>query len=165
MKTIKSINQIITVFVLLVATSVTYAQTSQITISEKGLLKKNKVYTKCDIDLTPNQLISVFKNDPNMKDYYKPIALNFAAYTLLNSAATILILWPVTESLYADTDPNWNLAYIGAACAVLTIPFRMGFDKHAGRAVEYYNSGYKNSSSVDFNFNVGGNGVGIVMNF
>jgi len=142
-----------------------YAQTSQISVIEKGLLKKNKVYTKCDIELTSNQLISMFKNDPNMKDYYKPIALNYAASLLLNSAASILILWPVTESLYADTNPNWNLAYIGIGCALLRIPFQRAFDKHAGKAVEYYNSGYKSTSSVDFDLNIGGNGLGIVMNF
>ena len=131
---------------------------------EKGLLFKKKVYKKCDIELTPTQLITLFKNDPNMNEYYKPVALNYTAALLLNTAATILILWPITESLYDEGDPNWNLAYIGAGCALLAIPFNLAFNKKSEAAVNYYNSGYQ-SSSLRLNLQMSGNGLGLVMHF
>ena len=142
-----------------------FAQTSEIETVYGGIFKNKKIYKKCDIELTNSQLISLIKNDEQLKDYYKPMVLNYTASSLLYSASTVLILWPVTESLYANTDPNWNLAYIGAGCALLSIPFKRAFNKHADRAVAFYNSGYKKTSDVDFDFNIGPNGIGIVMNF
>ena len=87
-----------------------FAQTSEIETVNSGIFKNQKVYKKCDIELTNAQLIALIKNDEQSQAYYKPMALNYAASTLLYSASTMLILWPLTESLYANSDPNWNLA-------------------------------------------------------
>jgi len=138
-----------------------FAQTSEIETVNGGIFKNQKVYKKCDIELPNAQLIALIKNDEQLQAYLKPMVLNYAASTLLNSASTVLILWPVTESLYANTDPNWNLAYNGTCCALLSIPFKKAFNKHAERAVAFYNSGYKKTSKVDFDFNVGPTCVGI----
>jgi hypothetical protein len=156
-------NLIITSALIFVFAFGAFSQSSQIDISEKGNLIKKKVFTKCDIELTDNQLITLFKNDPNMKDYYKPMALTNAGGALLYSVGMALVLWPVAESLYADSNPNWNLAYIGAGCVILAIPLKRAYTKRATQAVEYYNSGYKRTSSIDLN--VGGNGLGLVMKF
>jgi len=121
------------------SSSVLSAQNSNIVITEKGKLIKSKVYTKCDIELSPAQLISVFSKDPKYKEYAKPMVLNYLAGTILKSTASLLILWPVTESFYENGDPNWNLAYIGAGCALLAIPFNRAFDRNAEKAVIYYN--------------------------
>jgi len=137
------------------------AQTSEIETVNGGIFINQKVYKKCDIELTNAQLIALIKNDEQLQAYYKPMALNYAVSTLLYSASTVLILWPLTESLYANTDPNWNLAYNGTCCALLSIPFKKAFNKHAGMAVAFYNLGYKKTSKVDFDFNVGPTGVGI----
>jgi hypothetical protein len=91
--------------------------------------------------------------------------LNYLAVTILKSTASLLILWPVTESFYADTDPNWNLAYIGAGCALLAIPFNKALDRNAEKAVKYYNSAGEKTGSVDIKFGPGSNGVGLVVNF
>jgi hypothetical protein len=151
--------------IFLMSGSVLSAQNSNIIITEKGKLIKNKVYTKCDIELTSAQLISVFSKDPKYKEYAKPIMLNYLAGTILKSAASLLILWPVTESFYDNSDPNWNLAYIGAGCALLAIPFNKAFDRHAEKAVKYYNSAGEKTGSVDIKFGPGSNGVGLVVNF
>ena len=158
-------NLILTTAFIFVVTIGAYAQSSQIEISEKGSLIKKKVYTKCDIELTDDQLISIFQKDPNMKDYFKPLVWNNLAGTLFYSVGSALVLWPVAESFYPDVKPNWNLAYIGAACVVASIPFKRAYSKRAAKAVEYYNSGYKKTSSVDFNLNIRGNGLGLVMKF
>jgi len=120
---------------------------------------------KCGIEMSPAQLVTVFQNDPNMKDYYKPIALNNAASSLLYAIGSALVLWPVAESLYDKANPDWNLAYIGAGCVVLSIPFKNAYHKHAARAVQYYNSGYKKTSAVHLNLNLDSNGLGLAMKF
>jgi hypothetical protein len=154
---------IFSVLILLSAVSAS-AQSTNIEVVEKGLFK-NKVYVKCGIEMTPAQLVTLFQNDPNMKDYYKPIALNNVASTLLNSIGSALIFWPVAEWLSDNSNPNWNLAYIGAGCVVLSIPFKNAFNKHAGRAVRYYNSGYHKTSAVHINLNLDSNGLGLAMKF
>jgi hypothetical protein len=151
--------------VLLVSVSGLLAQTSDITVSERGGFLKHKVYTKCEIELTTSQLISLFSKDPDLKVYYKPMALTYAAGTILKSAGSLLVLWPVTESFYADTDPNWTLAYIGLGCMVLAIPFDLSFNKHAAKAVQYYNSRYHNTGDLQLNFGFTSNGIGLVMKF
>ena len=149
---------------LLLSTLGTFAQSTNIESVEKGFFK-NKVYVKCGIEMTPMQMVKLFQEDPNMKDYYKPLALNNAASTLLYSIGTALILWPVGESLYNNSNPNWNLAYIGAGCVGLSIPFKKAYNKHAQRAVDYYNSGYKKTSAVQFNLMLDNNGLGLAMKF
>jgi hypothetical protein len=85
---------------------VSFSQSSGITISEKGGFIKHKVYNKCDIEPTTSQLLSLFSKDPDLKVYFKPMTIDFVAGALFKSAGSFLILWPVTESLYTDTDPD-----------------------------------------------------------
>jgi hypothetical protein len=125
---------------------------------------KNEAYKKCGIEMTPTQLIQVFKDDPKMTQFVKPLALNYAGETILKAAGGILIFWPLTESIYRD-NPNWNLAYIGAACYLVAIPFQNGFSKRAKSAIDYYNNGYKQASNVSFHFQVDSKGLGIAMKF
>ncbi|GEM_PF-2034944 len=157
---------ILSITLILISFSFGFAQSisEPIEIIEKGLFKK-KVYKKCDIEMTPAQLVTLFRNDPNMQEYVKPVGLNYLASLTLKSAASILVLWPVVDSFDKNSDPNWNLAYIGAGCAVLSIPFQKWFEKNADQAVDYYNSGYQESSNIQFNLQVGRNGLGLVMNF
>lgn len=153
------------VIVFLASASVLSAQNSAIIITERGKLLKNKVYTKCDIELSSPQLLSVFSKNPEYKEYYKPMVINYTIGALLKSAAGILVFWPITDSFNANSDPNWNLAYIGVGCAVLAIPFNKAFDKHAEKAIKYYNSAGEKTGSVDIKFGPGSNGVGLTMTF
>ncbi len=150
--------------IFLITAGYILAQSNEIGVFEKGLFHK-KVYTKCDIELTELQFINLFSNDEILFDYYKPLVLNYSAYSVLKSAATILIFYPVTESIYGNNNPHWNLAIIGAGCALLSIPFKIGFNKHAKRGVNFYNNVYPNTGSLNFNFHFSPNSAGIVMNF
>jgi hypothetical protein len=125
---------------------------------------KNEAYKKCGIEMTPTQLIQVFKDDPKMTQFVKPLALNYAGETILKAVGGILIFWPLTESIYRD-NPNWNLAYIGAACYLVAIPFQNGFTKRAKSAIDYYNNGYKQASRVSFHLQVDSKGLGVAMKF
>lgn len=149
----------------LTSVSILSAQNSNIIITERGNLIKNKVYTKCDIELSSPQLLSVFSKNPDYNEFYKPMVINYTIGALLKSAAGVLIFWPITDSFNSNSDPNWNLAYIGAGCALLAIPFNKAFDKHAEKAIKYYNSAGEKTGSVDIKFGPGSNGVGLTMNF
>jgi len=144
----------------------TFSQSSNITAVQSGGLIKHYSYYKCDIELTNSQLINIFKNDPRMKEYYKPIVLNYTASALLKSASGILILWPLTDVLNSE-EPNWTLAGIGAGCALLAIPFSKSFDRHALKAIDHYNTPSPETSAdkVELNVNVGVGGIAMVVNF
>jgi hypothetical protein len=150
---------------IIFAHQLSFAQNSneQIEFIPKRLFK-NESYKKCGIEMTPTQLIQVFRDDPNMTKFVKPLVMNYVGETLLQAAGGVLILWPLTEAIYKD-DPNWNLAYIGAACYVVAIPFQKGFSKNAKSAIAYYNNGYQETSRVNFNLQMGSNGLGLAMKF
>ncbi|WP_200978972.1 hypothetical protein [Echinicola sp. 20G] len=137
-----------------------------IEILEKGIFKK-KVYKKCDIEMEPVQLIKLFQNDPAMKDYVKPIAGNYLISKLLSGAALVLVTYPILNSISNDHDPNWNLAYIAAGCAVASIPFQKWFEKNADKAVAYYNAGYQARADYQptLDIQIGNNGLGLAFKF
>ncbi|MBD8489517.1 hypothetical protein IFO69_12245 [Echinicola sp. CAU 1574] len=137
-----------------------------IEILEKGIFKK-KVYKKCEIEMEPTQLIKLFQNDPAMKDYVKPIAGNYLISKLLSATAVVLVSYPLLNSLSDDHDPNWNLAYIAAGCAVASIPFQKWFEKNADEAVAYYNSGYQARTDYQptLNVQIGNHGLGLAFKF
>ncbi|WP_215224051.1 hypothetical protein [Echinicola shivajiensis] len=157
-------------FLTILGTFCIHAQTvfEPIEILEKGSFKK-KVYKRCGIEMTPTQLITLLREDPAMEDYVKPVASNYIAKLLLGTAASVLIAIPVVDSFSSseESDPNWNLAYIGAGCALLSIPFDRWFKKNADKAVNYYNSGYQsnNKSSPQLEFQLGSNGLGLLLEF
>lgn len=129
-----------------------------------GLFNNQAAYKKCGITMSSAQFLTLMKDDPNMSEFVKPLALNYMGDALLSAASSVLIFWPIGEYIAGNDDPNWTLAYIGAGCALLSIPLKKGFEKNADKAMNYYNSGYK-KVSVNFNFNINPNGLGLAMNF
>lgn len=132
--------------------------------TKTGLFKTQTAYKKCGITMTNAQFMDLLKDDPNMSEYLKPLALNYMGDVLLSTTATLLILWPVTEIIGGSDNPNWNLAYIGAGCALISIPFKKGFEKNADKAMKFYNNGYQ-KVAVDFELNLNCNGLGLAMKF
>ncbi|UXX80181.1 hypothetical protein N7E81_03580 [Reichenbachiella carrageenanivorans] len=129
-----------------------------------GLFKNQAAYKKCGITMSSAQFMTLMKDDPNMSEFVKPLALNSMGDALLTAASSVLIFWPIGEYIAGNDDPNWTLAYIGAGCALLSIPFKKGFEKNADKAMNYYNNGYK-KVAVNFNFNINTNGLGLAMRF
>ncbi len=157
-------NLLLAAIMLLTTTANIFAQSNEIGMIEKGIFNK-KVYVKCDIELTELQFVNLFANDEILFEFYKPLVLNYTAHSLLRSAAIFMIFFPVTETIYGNKDPHWNIAIIGAGCAALSIPFKIGFNKHSRRAVNFYNNVYPNSGSINFGFHLSPTRAGIVMNF
>ena len=156
--------KLLAVIVFLFASAPVFAQSNEIGMIEKGIFNR-KVYVKCDIELTDLQFINLFAKDEILFEFYKPLVLNYTAFSLLKSATFFLVFFPVTEIIYGNNDPHWNLAIIGAGCAALSIPFKIGFNKHAKRVVNFYNNVYPNSDLVNLGFHLSPAGASIVMNF
>lgn len=131
----------------------------------KGLLFTKDVYVKCEIELTQEQLLKLFLNDPNMDQYTKPLAINYMFGKVLSSTAGVLIALPIVESLHDSGSPNWNLAYIGAGCLTASIPFKIAFKKKARHAVAYYNSGYREKDGLGLKLEPGLQSLRLTMNF
>ncbi|WP_420580022.1 hypothetical protein [Reichenbachiella sp.] len=156
---------LLTLFALGFFTLDVFSQTDYaIEKTKTGLFKNQTAYKKCGITMTNAQFLDLMKEDPNMEDYLKPLALNYMGDVLFTAAASVLIILPITEQIGGSDNPNWNLAYIGAGCALLSIPFKKGFEKNADQAMKYYNNGYK-KVAVDFRLNVNSNGLGLAMKF
>lgn len=142
-----------------------YAQTDiAIEKIKVGLFKHKIAYKKCGITMTSAQFLTLMKDDPNMNQFVKPLAINYMGDALLTAASSVLIFWPIAEQINGNDDPNWTLAYIGAGCALLSIPFKKGFEKNGDKAMKFYNNGYK-KVAIDFRLNLNSNGLGLAMKF
>jgi len=158
---------IITFIFLVIGVVSVFAQIKYepIGIKQKGLLWKKDYFVRCDVEMTQEQLVQLFLDDPSMDVYSRPMAVNLIFDQLLSSAAGLLIALPVANSLNDNGDPSWNLAYIGAGCLVASIPFKLAFRKKSHKAVAYYNSGYREASAPKLHVAPGANGVRLVLNF
>lgn len=157
---------IFTLALLISGVVLMHAQTDSIrTVERGGLLLKKKYYTKCDIELTDQQIVKLIAKDPNLKSFVVPVTIHYGVSAIMKSVGLTLIAWPVVDSFSKGTKPNWNLAYIGAGCLVVSIPFTLAYNKKVKQAFDYYNSGYKKTSAIDLNLNVNSNGLGLAMNF
>ena len=155
---------LITVCFLSGVTAFAQSASDPITIVPKRLFTPEG-YKKCGITMRADQLILLFKEDPQMQSFVKPIALNYSIETILKATGTALILWPVTEELLSESDPNWNLAIAGAGCLLAAIPFDRAFKKKSREAITYYNNGYKTASRVSLRPSIGAQGVGVTIKF
>ncbi|WP_372773872.1 hypothetical protein [Mangrovibacterium sp.] len=134
-------------------------------LTTRGFLITKEYYVKCGIEMTPEQLVKLFGSDPNMLKYAKPMAVSYSFGRLFSAAASILITYPIIDSLRDNTDPNWNLAYIGGGCLIASIPFKIAFRKKAHKALAYYNSGYREANGLSIKLGSTSNGLGLAMKF
>ncbi|WP_422360642.1 hypothetical protein [Reichenbachiella sp.] len=156
---------LLTFFVAGLISATGFAQTDNaIEKTKTGLFKNKTAYKKCGITMTNAQFFKLVGDDPNMSEFVKPLAINYLGDALLTAATSVLIFWPIGEQIAGNDDPNWTLAYIGAGCALLSIPFKKGFEKNADKAMKFYNNGYK-KVAVDFRLNFNSNGLGLAMKF
>lgn len=132
--------------------------------TKTGLFKKQSAYKKCGITMSNAQFFKLIGEDPNMSEFVKPLAINYMGDALLTTASSLLIFWPIGSLIAGNEDPNWTLAYIGVGCALLSIPFKKGFEKNADKAMKFYNNGYQ-KVVVGFELNLNSNGLGLAMKF
>lgn len=159
-------------FLLLTLTIMLFAlkTTAQVTnemigLTQRGFLIKKDYYVRCDIEMNQEQLLRFLLKDPNMDKYARPLAINYTLGNLFGSAASILIALPVVDELRSNNNPNWNLAWIGAGCLAVSIPFKIAFKNNARKAIAYYNSGYREKDGLSFNLQNSSDGIGLLVRF
>ncbi len=151
-----------TILTLLIST-VGISQTQPITVEEGGFFQKTKYY-KCDIELTDLQLLNLFQANPATSAESNSLMWSYTGYTVFHAAATVLILWPVSQASYTD-NPDWEIAYYGLASMAIAIPLKYYFHKKVNRLIPKYNLGQEESNAIDLDLAVGRYGIGLQVNF
>lgn len=154
----------------LITTLFTLKSTAQVTnemigLTHRGFILKKDYYVRCDIEMNQEQLLRLFLKDPNMNKYSKPLAIDYTLGNLFGSAASLLIALPVVDQIRSNENPNWNLAYIGAGCLAVSIPFKIAFKNKARKALAYYNSGYREKDGMSLNLQNSADGIGLLVRF
>ena len=116
--------------------------------------------------LTPNQLLTVTKSNPDAFAEMKVANNNYVASLFFQIPGGFLIGYPIGTSL-GGGDPNWTMAAIGAGLVIFAIPLISAYNKHATNAVNIYNKGLRSSltPTSSLNLRVTSNGVGLRISF
>jgi hypothetical protein len=115
--------------------------------------------------LTPTQLMSITKSNPDAYAEMKIANKNYVASLFFQIPGGFLIGYPIGTAI-GGGDPNWTMAAIGAGLVIVAIPLISGYNKHATNGVNIYNKGLKVSpihSSLSLGFSA--NGIGLRVKF
>lgn len=145
------------------------------TISIIGQNQSDSIYMKKGLGTTffqngkklkPKQLLEVTKYNLAAHSEMKFAKGNYDIANMFSFAGGILIGWPLGAAI-AGADPNWALAAVGVGLIAISIPFSIGYKKHAKQAVEIYNSGISQTGFRISHFNIGFTyyGIGIKATF
>ena len=117
--------------------------------------------------LTQRALSNILKSNPEAFKYMEKANSNMVPGTIFSFAGGFLVGWPIGTAIGGKEDPNWALAGIGAGLIAVSIPFAIGYNKNAKKAVNIYNEGLKQTSlnSTHLNFCFTGNGLGLKLTF
>lgn len=113
---------------------------------------------------SPGEMLEIMKSDPEAYQEFKKAKGNLAGATVLGFIGGALIGWPIGTSV-GGGDPQWGLAGGGAALILLSIPLSSGFNKHAERAIELYNSEGPTSRRISIGVLPYGTGAKLVIRF
>lgn len=116
--------------------------------------------------LTVRQLQEITRSNSKAYNEMKIANSNATGSFIFGFAGGALIGWPIGSAI-GGGKPNWALAGIGAGLVVLSIPFSVGYTKHAKSAVRIYNAGLKPIALNKFELIMGltSNGIGAKINF
>ena len=138
------------------------------TQSDSIVVKKRlgTVFQQNDKYLTPKQLLTITQSNQEAFEEMKMAKKNYDVGYIFGCAGGFLIGWPIGTAL-AGGDANWTLAAVGAGLAAISIPFTLGYTKHAKNAVRFYNEGLKYSylNETKPKIVLTYNGIGIQIHF
>lgn len=129
-------------------------------------LEKGKIYL--DGEQIPSYQVKkiLASNVRSISLYKKAKAKEGLGGTLLGLGVTLSAV-DFAIGVFSDADYPTALTYVGAGMVAVSIPVLSGRAKKIKEAVESYNDGLKNTSSLDLDLNVmaNQNGVGIQIKF
>jgi len=124
-------------------------------------------YSKANVTLTMNQLVSVMKPNEEAYKQIKSAQSNYVLATIISGAGGAFIGYPIGTAI-GGGEPNWLLAGIGAGLVVISIPITQKVNEQAKQAVDIYNRGLQNTSfwyDKEIMLSASGNGIGFVLRF
>jgi len=124
------------------------------------------VYTQNGKVLTMKHLLNITEVNSKAYGYMRKARTNNNVATIFSMAGGFFIGYPLGVAM-AGGDPNWVLAGIGAGLILVGIPFSVGANKNALKAVEIYNSGLvqQEARRINCSFGVTNFGIGIRVAF
>jgi hypothetical protein len=124
------------------------------------------VFQQNGINLTPKQLMSITKSNPEAYAEMKMANSNYVASLFFQIPGGFLIGYPIGTAI-GGGEPNWTMAAIGAGLVIVAIPLVSGYNRHATKSVRIYNTALKPSSmpALSMSFGPTANGIGFRVKF
>ncbi|CAA9260918.1 MAG: hypothetical protein AVDCRST_MAG56-2528 [uncultured Cytophagales bacterium] len=104
--------------------------------------------------LTARKLSLMTRSNPAAQAEMKKARTNHALGSLISVAGGFLIGYQLGGLIRGD-QPNWLVAGAGVGLLGLSVPFGVGYNKHATRAVELYNAGLGAANTPGVNVRAG----------
>jgi hypothetical protein len=151
---------------ILLTINATYIYCQSTSDSIQVTKKMGTVFIQNGKALMPKQLLKITEVNPEAYKEMKIAKSNSNTANIFGMAGGFLVGWQLGTAL-AGGEPNWASAGIGAGLIGISIPFSVAYVKHAKNAVSIYNNGLKqsNSSNLNLNFGLTGNGLALKMTF
>ncbi|WP_128397008.1 hypothetical protein [Botryobacter ruber] len=130
--------------------------------------KVGTTFTLDGVKLSPSQLEDVVRENPEALQEMKVARRNMIPVTVLSYAGGFMVGYPLGSAIGGGT-PNWTMAGVGAGLLALSIPFSVGYSKHAQQAAELYNEGLYTSQDrqgrLRFRLGFATSGPGLAVTF
>ena len=104
---------------------------------ERGFLGASYKQDGHPIDL--NDMQEQISRDPEAGSYVSKSRTLGVISTVLAAAGGAMIGWPIGQKIGGHEDPKWELAYIGAGVAAISIPIGIWGASSLNSAVEAFN--------------------------
>jgi hypothetical protein len=123
-------------------------------------------YYQNDYQLTQQEVLSVMKKD-NIAYSEMQIARQESISAIVFGAAGGFLVGYQVGKLIADRYPKLVWIGVGSVLILISVPISASSYKHAKIAVDFYNSGLKQSAfhKVEYRIGLTGNGLGLNMRF
>jgi hypothetical protein len=156
--------KLLIISVLLFNLSGVFAQTQSEPIEIKYGL--GVYFTQNGKKLKPRELISITKINADALKEIQRAKINKEASQLFAIPGGFLVGWALGRAAITG-EPKVILLGVGGAFIVASIPFSVAYSKRAKKGVNIYNEDLKQSDlgTLDFNFGLTQNGVGLKMTF
>lgn len=129
-------------------------------------LEKGKIYLE-DEQIPSYQVKKILASNVRSLSLYKKAKTKEGlGGTLLGLGITLSVV-DFAIGVFSDADYPTAITYVGVGMVAVSVPILSGRSKKIKEAVESYNDGLKNTSSLDFDLNAmaNQNGVGIQIKF
>jgi hypothetical protein len=156
--------------IIAISSGFTFGQTPQDTISVVKL-NRGYQYFKEDKQLNIDEIAFAVRSNEVAYQMVKSAQANNTLGMVLGYAGGFMIGWPIGTAL-GGGDPNWTIAGVGVAVAILGFSVGSGSQRKVKEAVDMYNAGlgtvYLRDPSVrgtELRLSLTEFGIGLTLNF